>query len=160
MEFQLAPDWPRSHFSGETSSGWQQALFSSPIAVTANTTYIASYHAPNGHYSDDLGYFVSAGIDNSPLHALADGTDGANGVYSYGATSSFPSFGYQSSNYWVDVIFTTSNGPDTTPPSVTAVNPANAATNVSTATKYFGNFQRSNRSDYDQRKHVPIVRSG
>ena len=130
-------------FSGETSSGWQQALFSSPVAVTANTTYVASYHAPNGHYSDDLGYFVSAGIDNSPLHALADGTDGSDGVYSYGSTSSFPSNGYQSSNYWVDVVFTTSNGPDTTPPSVTAVNPANAATNVSTATSVSATFSEA-----------------
>ena len=129
-------------FSGETSSGWQQAMFSSPVAVTANTTYVASYHAPNGHYSDDLGYFA-ASIDNSPLHALADGTDGSNGVYSYGSTSSFPSNGYQSSNYWVDVVFTTSNGPDTTPPSVTAVTPANAATNVSTTTTVSATFSEA-----------------
>ncbi len=38
-------------FTGETASGWQQANFANPIAVTANTTYIVSYHAPNGHYT-------------------------------------------------------------------------------------------------------------
>src|SRR5262245_50984452 len=31
-------------FTGETASGWQQATFASPIAVSANTTYIVSYY--------------------------------------------------------------------------------------------------------------------
>ena len=39
--------------------------------------------------------------------ALADGTDGVNGVYRYGTGGGFPTTGYQSSNYWVDVVFTT-----------------------------------------------------
>ena len=38
-------------FTGETASGWQQVTFPSPIAITAGTTYVASYYAPNGHYS-------------------------------------------------------------------------------------------------------------
>lgn len=40
-------------FSNETTSGWQQVNFASPIAISANTTYVASYFAPVGHYSDD-----------------------------------------------------------------------------------------------------------
>ncbi len=39
-------------FTNETASGWQQASFSSPIQITANTTYVAAYLAPKGHYSD------------------------------------------------------------------------------------------------------------
>ena len=31
-----------------TATGWQQATFASQVAVTANTTYVASYFAPNG----------------------------------------------------------------------------------------------------------------
>ncbi len=31
-------------FTGETASGWQQATFANPIAITANTTYVVSYH--------------------------------------------------------------------------------------------------------------------
>jgi uncharacterized protein DUF4082/Big-like domain-containing protein len=31
-------------FSGETASGWQQMNFATPINISANTTYIASYH--------------------------------------------------------------------------------------------------------------------
>ena len=35
-------------FSNETASGWQQVNFSSPVSITAGTTYIASYEAPVG----------------------------------------------------------------------------------------------------------------
>ena len=40
-------------FTNETASGWQQVNFSQPVPVTKNTTYVASYFAPNGHYSQD-----------------------------------------------------------------------------------------------------------
>ena len=95
-------------FTNETASGWQQVTFSSPIPVSANTTYIASYFAPVGHYSADNNYFATTGVDKAPLHAPADGTYGGNGVYSYSSSSSFPSNSYQASNYWVDVLFQTS----------------------------------------------------
>jgi hypothetical protein len=90
-------------FTNETSSGWQQASFSSPIPISANTTYVVSYHAAVGYYSANANYFTSS-IDNSPLHALANGVDGANGVYKYGSTG-FPTQTYASANYWVDVVF-------------------------------------------------------
>jgi subtilase family serine protease len=123
-------------FSGESGSGWQQATFASPIPVSANTTYIASYFAPVGQYAFNGNYFASA-FDNSPLHALADGTDGSNGVYKYGG--GFPTDTFGKTNYWVDVVFSTSGGNDTTPPSVLSVTPfdgapAVAATANATAT--------------------------
>ena len=43
-------------FSGETASGWQQANFSSPVAITANTTYVISYSAPYGSHAHDQYY--------------------------------------------------------------------------------------------------------
>ena len=92
-------------FTSESNTGWQQVFFTTPIAVTANTTYVASYFAPAGNYSADTGFFANAGIDNSPLHALANGVDGTNGVYTYSSTSAFPSSSYNSANYWVDVIY-------------------------------------------------------
>lgn len=95
-------------FTGETASGWQQVTFASPIAVTAGTTYVASYFAPNGRYSVNEQYFASAATTNGPLTALRTGTDGSNGVYRYGSASAFPNSSYASSNYWVDVVFTTS----------------------------------------------------
>src|SRR5262249_8190911 len=42
-------------FAGETASGWQQVSFPAPVAIAANTVYVASYHATAGHYSDDDG---------------------------------------------------------------------------------------------------------
>jgi hypothetical protein len=43
-------------------------------------------------------------VTAGPLTALANGTDGANGVYKYGTGGGFPTAG-ASANYWVDVIF-------------------------------------------------------
>ena len=91
-------------FIGETASGWQQVAFSTPVAITANTTYVVSYHTNTGNYGFDGAYFASAGVDNAPLHALATGVDGANGVYLYGA-SAFPTSSFNATNYWVDVVF-------------------------------------------------------
>jgi hypothetical protein len=90
-------------FTGETGSGWQDAYFSAPVAINANTTYLISYYAPAGHYSATGGYFTT-GTDHVPLHALANGVDGPNGVYAYGG-GGFPSQTFNSGNYWVDVIF-------------------------------------------------------
>jgi hypothetical protein len=91
-------------FSGETSSGWQQVNFSNPVAVTANTLYVASYFAPNGHYSADPQYFATAGVDNPPVHLLANSVS-ADGVYTYGSTNSFPNSSFNATNYWVDVVY-------------------------------------------------------
>jgi hypothetical protein len=62
-----------------------------------------------GHYSANNNFFASSGIDSPPLHALANGVDGANGVYVYHSSSAFPNSSWQSSNYWVDVVYTTSS---------------------------------------------------
>lgn len=87
-------------FANETASGWQQVNFSTPVAISANTTYVASYHVNTGHYSFNSGYFAGRTVTNPPLTALADG-----GVYSYGSSVVFPNQTYQSGNYWVDVVF-------------------------------------------------------
>ena len=92
-------------FSNETTSGWQQALFATPVAIASNTVYVASYHANNGHYSADVNYFEGKGMDNPPLHALANGVSGGNGVYAYGSSSTFPNQSWNAANYWVDIVF-------------------------------------------------------
>jgi hypothetical protein len=126
-------------FTGETASGWQQANFSTPVNITANTTYIVSYFAPNGRYAANSGYFGNS-ADRAPLHGLATGTDGPNGVFRYGA-SSFPADSFNSTNYWVDVVFSTT--PASAPPSVTNVMPANNATGVSVGVKPSAAFNQS-----------------
>ena len=130
-------------FSGETASGWQQVNFATPVAITANTVYVASYFAPNGRYAGDGSYFAAAGRDNAPLHALQNGASGGNGVYVYGSSPAFPSSSYNSSNYWVDVVFTTSAPGDTTPPTVTTTSPLGGATGVSTTAAITATFSEA-----------------
>ena len=101
-------------FTNETPSGWQEVSFAQPIPINPNTTYIASYHTNVGYYAVDQNYFTTS-VDATPLHALADGLDGGNGVYAYSSTSTFPTSSYLASNYWVDVIFTTTLPPSPTP---------------------------------------------
>ncbi|MGZ8523562.1 MAG: DUF4082 domain-containing protein, partial [Chitinophagaceae bacterium] len=93
-------------FNNETASGWQQVLFSSPVAITAGVTYVASQFSPSGHYASTVNYFTQA-VVNGSLRGLADGENGINGLYKYSASSAFPTFGHKSSNYWIDVVFTT-----------------------------------------------------
>jgi Domain of unknown function (DUF4082) len=90
-------------FSSETATGWQQVSFSQPVAVTAGTTYVVSYHTSTGHYSFTDNYFAVA-LDNSPLHVPTSGSSGGNGVYWYGA-SAFPNQTYHAGNYWVSPVF-------------------------------------------------------
>jgi hypothetical protein len=106
-------------FSGETASGWQQVSFPSAVQVTANTVYIASYHAPNGGFAKNESFFAANGVDSGPLHALASPASGGNGVYKFGA-SGFPDQTYNATNYWVDIVFSTTP-PDTTAPTISAV---------------------------------------
>ncbi len=92
-------------FTNKTATGWQQVTFAAPVSITAGTVYVASYFAPVGHYAGDNSFFATTGVDNPPLHALQDGTSGGNGVYVYNGSSAFPNNTWQSSNYWVDVVF-------------------------------------------------------
>ena len=86
-------------FSGETASGWQQANLSTPVSVTAGTTYVVSYHTNAGHYAITSNG-LSSPVTNGPLTALASG-----GVYAYGSGNAFPSLTFNASNYWVDVVY-------------------------------------------------------
>jgi len=129
----------RATFTAETASGWQEVTFATPVAITANTIYVASYHTDVGRYAANGHYFAS-GVDNAPLHALADGVGGANGVYRYGSTG-FPTDTWNATNYWVDVAFSPNTASsDTTPPIVKSVTPAILATGVNPGTVVTATF--------------------
>src|SRR5262249_799997 len=90
----------RVTFSNETASGWQEARFSTPVSISANTTYVVSYHTNTGYYgATEQG--LSTGQHTPPLHVPAGG-----GVYKYGWSSGFPTSTYNNTNYWVDVLVT------------------------------------------------------
>jgi hypothetical protein len=84
---------------------WEQVSFPAPIAINANTRYTAAYYTSNGHYADDQGGLLS-NVANAPLTALANG-----GVYYYGAGIGFPTQTWNSSNYYVDILFTPNTPP-------------------------------------------------
>src|SRR5580765_2173680 len=44
-------------FAGETLEGWQEVQLSPAVPITANTTYIASYHSASGYFAFDNGFF-------------------------------------------------------------------------------------------------------
>ncbi|HWQ96418.1 MAG TPA: DUF4082 domain-containing protein [Candidatus Methylomirabilis sp.] len=134
----------RAIFSGETATGWQQANFTPPVAITAGTIYVASYHSDAGFYHGDNNYFTDSGVDNAPLHALKNGVDGGNGVYVYSPDSAFPSDTWSSTNYWVDVVFDTNgSSQDTTPPEVIGNTPASGATRVNVSTAISATFSEA-----------------
>ena len=128
-------------FESETGSGWQQVSLSPPVAITAATTYIASYHSASGYFAFTQNAFAAAGVDTPPLHALQSGVDGGNGVFVYGA-SAFPANG-TTHNYWVDVVFQTDIGPDITPPTATATAPVDGALDVPLAADVTATFSES-----------------
>ena len=121
-------------FTNETATGWQQVEFDTPVVIDANTTYVASYFAPNGNYAGDNNYFSTA-YANTPLHALSSDASGGNGIYMYGGDA-FPTNSYQASNYWVDVVFLPSQSVPTATPttSVPTLTPTMAPTNTPTPT--------------------------
>lgn len=117
-------------FTGETASGWQTMTFARSVPIQANTTYVVSYHAPNGHYAGDNGYFANAPAVLQPMTGLQGSATSPNGVFSIGPTA-FPTNSYGNSNYWVDATFNTTPAPNTQPPNVLANNPANGTGSVS-----------------------------
>src|SRR5258705_337536 len=50
-------------FTGESASGWQQMLFTTPVAVAINTTYVASYFSSAGYYAYTNPFFTAATVN-------------------------------------------------------------------------------------------------
>jgi hypothetical protein len=91
-------------FPAETPSGWQQANLSPPVTIAANTTYVISYFAPNGHYACDPSYSWGR-VSAAPLHV----SGAAPGVFAYGPDVLFPVGTWNGNNYWVDLVFAPSS---------------------------------------------------
>ena len=74
------------------------------MAITAGTTYVASYFSSTGYPAYTSAGLASA-VTNGPLTALAGG-----GVYAYGSSNTFPTNTYNNNNYWVDVVYSPTSG--------------------------------------------------
>src|SRR6185436_19957829 len=106
-----------ANFTNETASGWQYVTFANPVAITAGTTYVASYSS-NGHYAS-TGNFFTTEYTNGILST--SGPDAS--VYTYGTGTLFPT-NASTSNYWVDVLLNPPAGSNAIP---VISSPANAS---------------------------------
>jgi uncharacterized protein DUF4082/N,N-dimethylformamidase beta subunit-like protein/type IX secretion system substrate protein len=91
-------------FSGVPTAGWTEVPLTTPVAITANTIYVATYFSPTGFYTNTDNYFGSQVI-HGPLVALADSVTSPNGLFKYGTPTTYPTNAFEATNYWVDVVF-------------------------------------------------------
>lgn len=112
-------------FTDETETGWQSAEFAAPVELTAGTTYVVSYTAPNGHYAVASHAFTPRGVEAAPLRVAGGFGAQPAGVFQGGA--GFPAMSHQNSNYFVDVLFDTVDG---TPLTASSQQPVHGATSV------------------------------
>ena len=92
----------RVTFTNETASGWQTAMFDTPVPTIAGVEYVVSYHAPNGGYSYDPQYFTASGLTRGILDVPGGGVP--NGHFRYSPEPTFPDGSYNGNNYWIDPI--------------------------------------------------------
>ena len=131
-------------FINESASGWQQVNFTTPVVITANTVYVASYHVNNGHYSADVSYFTGNG--NGQPAAIRFGQRGFRTQRCvrlwYSEPIIPPRIGVDA-NYWVDVVLSATPPVPVTLSSMT-VAPANSTITTGgsqqfTATGFYSN---------------------
>jgi hypothetical protein len=90
---------------GPSTPGWTEIAFATPVAIAANTVYVASYFSPTGQWSADDDYFASTGVNSGVLHAPSGPAVQGNGVITFCSSGCFPSQTFDNTNYWVDVVF-------------------------------------------------------
>ncbi|HKM54012.1 MAG TPA: DUF4082 domain-containing protein, partial [Isosphaeraceae bacterium] len=94
-------------FTKESAYGWQQVSFSSPVAIAANTVYIASFSTGGGYFGITSPFFTSGGVISGPLQALSNSVAGGDGVYN--RSGAFPNVDGNGMNFWADVAYTPSS---------------------------------------------------
>ena len=115
-------------FTNTAANGWQTVTLATPVSISANTIYVASYHT-TGEYVTTDNYFT-ADVSNGTLTAPSTANASGNGVYAYGGTTTtgiFPTSTYNAANYWADVVF-----------SATTTNPPTAVADTADATEKGG----------------------
>ena len=93
-------------FTNTAASGWQTVALATPVAITANTTYVASYHTTGAYVATDN--FFTAALTSGVLTAPSSATAGGNGLYAYGGSATtglFPTNTFAAANYYADVVF-------------------------------------------------------
>src|SRR6516164_17108 len=72
-------------FTNTAASGWQSVSLATPVTISANTTYVASYHT-SGIFVKTANFFTTA-FTSGVLTAPDTTTAGGNGVFANAGTS-------------------------------------------------------------------------
>ena len=94
-------------------AGWQTAMFDEPVPVERGERYVASYFAPNGHFSRLVGAFADGQTQDVAAFTLY------GGVFDREEESTFPERTWGESSYFVEPVIgsrTTPTDPPTTDP--------------------------------------------
>ena len=94
---------------------------------------------PTGDYAADPFYFALSGVNSGPLHVPLDLPNNPASVFLQGADS-FPTSTFDSTNYWVDVVFSPTA---TITPRVTSVSPTPGANGIASNTAVTAKFNES-----------------
>lgn len=113
----------RLTFPRRDSAGWQYESFATPVEISANREYIASYHTRSG-YAAEAGYFDDQPMTRGHLSTAPSPNDNGS-LYAYGWRSRLPSSSYLSTNYWVDPVYVPVPGsPSAQPTPIPAPSPS------------------------------------
>ena len=132
-------------FTNETGSGWQQANFSTPVASHGQHDLRGLLLRPERAATRSTANYFAFGRDQSAASRRLSNAEGGNGVYRYVTGGGYPTSTFNSSNYWVDVVFSNVLT-DSSAPTVTARTPAANATGVGPATNVSATFNESVQS--------------
>ncbi len=118
-------------FPASKKEGWRTISLKSPVSLAGGSSYVVSYHAPNGSYAVTEGDLSAKKTVNG--FTLTPGA----GVYTYG-TAGFPTSTYRASNYLVDIVYqantTAADAPATAPRPVVTATPTPVKTTTPTPT--------------------------
>lgn len=129
--------------SAPEMTGWQIGTLATAIAVEAGRTYVVSYGYDQDAFGDAYAadsHFFAAASNSSNSGSVTAPQSGAttadtviggglgNGLFST-TVGSMPDSSFNSTNYWVDVVFQTEPGPPNTPPQITSASSFDAAEN-------------------------------
>lgn len=92
-------------FAASSGTGWRIAYLEDPLDLSAGTTFTVAYFAPNGGYVHTQSDFA-AGRTNGVLSL-----EGPNGLFSYGSKSQMPRDSWNNTNYFADVLYSTTEQP-------------------------------------------------
>lgn len=116
-------------FTNETATGWQSATLSTPVALATGQTYVVSYRAPNGRYSYTQGFF-----NQTWTSGVFTASGPNNGLYRYGSGGVMPANSWNATNYFVDVVYSTTAPAQAQAQATASPTPTPTPTPTSTAT--------------------------